>query len=46
MVAYTVSQVNTYVKSLLDSSAILRNVTVMREITNLSLFIGGNIYFR
>lgn len=45
MAAYTVSQVNTYVKSLLDNSAALRSVTVKGEITNLSSYTGGHLYF-
>ena len=41
----SVSEVNTYIKKILDNDFILNNLSVKGEISNLKLHSSGHIYF-
>mgnify|MGYP000851279988 CR=1 FL=1 len=41
----TVSEINNYIKKILDNDFILNNLLVRGEIINLKYHLSGNIYF-
>ena len=41
----SVSQLNTYLKSILDSNPLLNNLLVKGEVSNLKYYPSGHIYF-
>ena len=43
--AYTVTEINNYIKSLLDSEAALRNVQIVGEVSNFKRYPSGHCYF-
>lgn len=43
--AFTVTEVNNYIKSLLDNEATLRNVQIVGEISNFKRYPSGHCYF-
>lgn len=43
--AFTVTEINNYIKSLLDSEATLRNVQIVGEVSNFKRYPSGHCYF-
>ena len=43
--AYTVTEINNYIKSLLDGEATLRNVQIVGEVSNFKRYPSGHCYF-
>ena len=43
--AFTVSEINNYIKSLLDGEATLRNVQIVGEVSNFKRYPSGHCYF-
>ncbi|MDO5474258.1 MAG: exodeoxyribonuclease VII large subunit [Phascolarctobacterium sp.] len=43
--AFTVTEINNYIKSLLDNEAMLRNVQIVGEVSNFKRYPSGHCYF-
>ena len=43
--AFTVTEINNYIKSLLDGEATLRNVQIVGEVSNFKRYPSGHCYF-